>query len=177
MVRDELIADRFGALAQAAAQGKLAAWESSPNRRLALILLLDQFPRQIYRNTAAAFAQDAKAARLSYEGIQTGADAALAPIERVFFYLPLEHAESAELQEESVLAFRRLEAEATPLHSSFFKLTLQQALEHRDTIARFGRFPYRNAALDRSSTPEELDWLAARSSPRVTLASSKTDQT
>jgi uncharacterized protein (DUF924 family) len=97
---DEVLRLRFGALVTAAARGDFDVWESSPRRRLALILLLDQFPRGIYRDSAQAYAQDRKALALSVSGTQLGADAALDPVERIFFYMPMQHAESRELQEE-----------------------------------------------------------------------------
>lgn len=158
---DELIEQRFGALIPAAAQGELAAWESSPRRRLALILLLDQFPRHVHRGTAAAFAQDLKALSLAISGMQFGADAALDPLERLFFYMPLMHAESLEVQEESVAAFRRLLDEAAPELRGYFDSSRRAAEQHHELIARFGRFPHRNRILGRSPTAAEAEWLAA----------------
>ncbi|HLK71223.1 MAG TPA: DUF924 family protein [Steroidobacteraceae bacterium] len=157
---DELIAERFGPLIRAAANGELSAWESSPRRRLALILLLDQFPRNVHRGTAAAFAQDSRALSLAISGMQFGADAALDPLERLFFYMPLMHAESMDVQEESVAAFRRLQDEAPPELRSQFDSALHYAQLHREVIARFGRFPHRNRILGRSDTPDEAAWLA-----------------
>jgi uncharacterized protein (DUF924 family) len=157
--RDADLANRFRPLVEAAAAGKLDHWASSPHRRLALILLLDQFPRQVYRGQGQAFAQDAKALSLTLDGLQVGADVALAPIERVFFYLPLEHAESAATQEESVAAYRRLLADAPPAQRKLFEGILQFALQHQAVIQHFGRFPQRNAALDRRSSEAELAYL------------------
>jgi uncharacterized protein (DUF924 family) len=157
---DELIRDRFGEMTLAAEQGQLGAWESSPRRRLALILLLDQFSRNVYRGSARAFTQDLQALSLTVSGMQTGADATLDPVERLFFYMPLMHAESLEVQEESVAAFRRLVDEAAPDLHRIFQGSLQAAIEHRDIIGRFGRFPHRNRVLGRESTAEELEWLA-----------------
>ena len=156
---DELVRERFGELTRAAASGALRAWETGPRRRLALILLLDQFPRNIFRGTARAFAQDSKALALTLSGMQLGADATLDPVERIFFYMPLMHSESQDVQEEGVAAFRRLCDEADPALRETFEASLASAIEHRDLIARFGRFPYRNRALGRESTPEELRWL------------------
>ena len=158
---DELIAERFGALMQAAAAGALSAWESSPRRRLALILLLDQFPRNVYRGTPAAFAQDARALSLAVSGMQFGADGALDPLERLFFYMPLMHAESLEVQEEAVAAFRRLQQEAPESLQPQFDSALHYAGLHRDVIARFGRFPHRNRILRRADTGAEAEWLAS----------------
>jgi uncharacterized protein (DUF924 family) len=157
---DELIRERYGELTLAAEQGRLSHWESSPRRRLALILLFDQFSRNIYRGSARAYAQDLEALTLTVSGMQIGADATLDPVERLFFYMPLMHAESLDVQEESVAAFRRLMLEAPADLQRIFQASLDAAVEHRDIIARFGRFPHRNRALDRESTPEEIEWLA-----------------
>jgi uncharacterized protein (DUF924 family) len=158
---DEMIAERFGALMAAAARGELSAWEVSPRRRLALILLLDQFPRNVHRGSAAAFAQDAQALSLAVSGMQFGADAALDPVERLFFYMPLMHAESRDVQEESVAAFRRLQEEAPQELRAQFDRALHAAHLHRDVIAKFGRFPHRNRILDRLDTAAESAWLAS----------------
>jgi uncharacterized protein (DUF924 family) len=158
---DELIRERFEALMQAAESGELAAWESSPRRRLALILLFDQFSRNFYRGTARAFAQDHRALSLAVSGMQSGADATLDPVERIFHYMPLMHAEALDVQQESVAAFRRLLEEAPDELHRIFEGCLESAEQHRDLIARFQRFPHRNAALGRTSTAEENAWLAA----------------
>ncbi|HEX4025350.1 MAG TPA: DUF924 family protein [Steroidobacteraceae bacterium] len=158
---DELIAERFGSLLAAAERGELDAWESSPRRRLALILLLDQFPRNVYRGSARAFAQDDKALSLAVSGMQVGADAALDPLERLFFYMPLVHAESLPVQEESVAAFRRLLDEAPEGLRAPFEASLKAARQHRELIERFGRFPHRNAILGRIGTEAEDEWLAS----------------
>jgi uncharacterized protein (DUF924 family) len=159
--RDEHIRVRFGALLERAAKGELAAWADGPRRRLSLIILLDQFPRSIFRGSARAFAYDGQALALALSGMQSGADAALNVVERIFFYMPLQHAETREVQEESVAAYRRLLAEApAELHDSFAG-ALRSAENHCTLIERFGRFPHRNRALGRESTPEELDWLRA----------------
>jgi uncharacterized protein (DUF924 family) len=116
-------------------------------------------PRNSYRGTAAAFAFDREALALAAEGIQLAADAALDPIERIFFYLPLEHAESLEAQEAAMSSFGRLVAEAPEELRGYCVYTAQYAKKHYDLIARFGRFPHRNEVLDRKSTPEEEAWL------------------
>ena len=157
--RDEHIRARFGALLERAARGELASWADGPRRRLSLIILLDQFPRSIFRGTARAFAYDAQALGLTLSGMQSAADAALTVVERMFFYLPLEHAESREVQEESVAAYRRLLAEAPDELREVFASALRSAENHRSIIERFGRFPHRNRTLGRASTPAELEWL------------------
>ncbi len=159
--RDADIRARLEPLLERAARGELAGWAGSPKRRLALILLFDQVPRNSYRGTAAAFAFDREALQLAAEGIQLAADAALDPIERIFFYLPLEHAESLEAQDAAIDAFARLVAEAPPELRDYCAYTAQYAKKHRDLIAQFGRFPHRNAILGRDPTPAESAWLLA----------------
>jgi uncharacterized protein (DUF924 family) len=158
-MRDRDLESRFGELAARALAGELGSWADSPRRRLALILLLDQLPRNIHRGSAEAFAGDATAAALAEEGLAQAADAALDVVERIFFYMPLQHAESIELQELSVAAYRRLQIESPPALNDIFDSTLDYAVLHRDIVQRFGRFPHRNAALGRGSTPEEQLWL------------------
>ena len=159
--RDEHIRVRFGALLERAVNGELTAWADGPRRRLSLIILLDQFPRSLFRGSARAFVCDAQALALALSGMQSGADAALNVVERIFFYMPLQHAERHEVQEESVVAYRRLLAEAPQELQAPFNSALRSAENHRTIIERFGRFPQRNRALQRESTPEELDWLRA----------------
>lgn len=161
-LRDETLAERFGPLIRAAAAGALDSWAASPRRLLALVILLDQFPRSVYRGTAQAFAQDERALSFALQGLQTGADATLAPVERIFLYMPLEHAEASAAQEESVAAFRRLAAEAPVAQRGLFESCLRSAQEHQAIIARFGRFPHRNAALGREASPAEIAYLAAQ---------------
>jgi uncharacterized protein (DUF924 family) len=156
---DEEIRSRFGELLEHAAAGRLASWADGPRRRLSLIILLDQFPRNMFRGTARAFDYDEQALALALTGMQSGADGALDFAERLFFYMPLEHAESLEAQDESVAAFRRLLAEVPPeLHATFAD-SLRFAEGHRSIIERFGRFPHRNAVLGRTSTRQETEWL------------------
>jgi uncharacterized protein (DUF924 family) len=157
--RDEHIRARFGVLLQRAASGQLAAWADGPRRRLSLILLLDQFPRNMFRGTARAFAYDAQALGLTLSGMQSAADAALDVVERIFFYMPLQHSESGEAQDESVAAYRRLHSEAPEELRGIFASALRSAENHRAIIEQFGRFPYRNSVLGRASTPKETDWL------------------
>ena len=159
--RDALVREKLEPLLERAARGEFAAWASSPKRRLALILLFDQVPRNAYRGTAAAFAFDREALALTVEGMQLAADVALDPIERVFFYLPLEHAESLEVQNAAVEAFDRLVREAPAELRGYCEYCGKYARQHRDIIAKFGRFPHRNRVLDRESTPVELEWLSS----------------
>ena len=157
--QDELIRSKFQDLVERAGRGELAGWADSPRRRLSLIILLDQFPRHIYRGTAQAFGYDAAALGLTLSGMQLAADGALNLIERLFFYMPLQHTESTEVQDESVSAYRRLVAESPPQMRSAFEESLQWAEDHRSLIRQFGRFPHRNSILGRESTPEEEMYL------------------
>ncbi len=159
--RDELIRDALESMLQRAARGELASWAETPKRRLALIILFDQVPRNVYRGTAAAFSFDDRALALTVEGMELGADRELEILERLFFYLPLEHAESLDRQRQSVAAYERLVAESPPELREYCGGTLQFARAHFDIVAQFGRFPYRNAVLGRESTAAELAWLAA----------------
>jgi len=156
---DELVRSRFGGLVERAAAGGLATWADSPRRRLSLILLLDQFPRHVYRGTERAFATDREALALTLSGMQSAADAALTPVERIFFYMPLQHAELRDAQEESVTAYRRLLNEAPEELKAMFASSLEYAQLHRSIVARFGRFPHRNRVLGRANTAEEEEYL------------------
>lgn len=157
---DALLASRFGDLTAAAAAGELAHWADAAEGRLALILLLDQLPRNIHRGTPAAFAQDAKARDLCLKGLSLGADLALPPLGRVFFYLPLEHAESREQQARSVTLFEGLATEQAdgPARETFASFA-DFARRHQVIVERFGRFPHRNAILGRQDTAEEAAFL------------------
>lgn len=156
---DADIRKRFGGLVDAAATGRHDDWALDPRGRLALILLFDQFPRNMYRDTPRAFALDPLACKLALAGIATNADRGLKAIERVFFYLPLEHAESPELQERCVALFTALAAGVPEADRKTFAGYVDYAVRHRDVIHRFGRFPHRNRILGRASTPEEIEFL------------------
>jgi uncharacterized protein (DUF924 family) len=157
--RDLHIRERFGPLLDRAAAGELAAWADGPRRRLSLIILLDQFPRHMFRGDARAFAYDEQALALTLSGMQSAADAALDVVERLFFYMPMQHAESPEAQDESVAAYRRLLDETKEALREPFEAALRSAENHRAIIERFGRFPHRNRLLGRESTPDETRWL------------------
>lgn len=156
---DALIRTRFEAKVLAAEAGELDAWRATPKGLLALILLTDQFPRNIYRDTPAAFRFDALARKLALEALDTGAVAALRPVERVFCYLPLEHAENLAQQQRCVELFTTLAAEVPAAWRATFEYFVGFAEKHRVIIERFGRFPHRNAILGRPSTDEELLFL------------------
>ena len=157
---DAEIGRRFAGLIEAVSAREAPAWKRTPRGRLAALVVLDQLPRNAYRATAAAFAHDAAAQALCLEGLAQGADRALAPIERVFFYLPLEHAESSPQQARSVAAFERLLADAPEGERPLFAGFLDYAERHRSVVDRFGRFPHRNALLGRESTAAEVAFLA-----------------
>ena len=155
---DESIRARFGPLVERALTlpaGAPPAWGAAPDDVLAEILVLDQFPRNLYRGQPLAFAGDARALALALALIARGDDRRLRPLERLFAYLPLEHAEDLALQDRSVDLFSALAAG----HEGFGEV-LDYAERHRDVIRRFGRFPHRNAALGRASTPAEVEYLA-----------------
>ena len=158
---DAAVREKLEPLLELAARGEFASWAASPRRRLALIILFDQVPRNAYRGTAAAFAFDREALSLTVEGLQFAADAALEPLERLFFYLPLEHAESLEAQETAVASLDRLAGDAPEHLREYCVYCAGFARGHRDIIAKFGRFPHRNAVLGRESTAAEIEWLAA----------------
>ena len=158
--RDETIRRRFGPLVERAGRGELDFWAGSPRRRLSLIILLDQFPRNIYRGTPRAFAHDARALDLALTGIQSGADGALDVVERMFFYMPLMHAESLEVQDSSVIATRSLVLEAPDELKPGLQEAAKYAEAHRDVIKQFGRFPHRNRVLGRVSTAAEREFVA-----------------
>lgn len=156
---DLAVAERFAGMLTRAATGGLEHWSKTPRGRLALVIVLDQFPHHVYRDQREAYAYDDQALALSLAAIAAGEDAELAPLERVFLYLPLEHAESLALQEQSVSLFEKLALDAAPHERALFDDFLDYARRHRDVVARFGRFPHRNATLGRTSSPEELAFL------------------
>ena len=158
---DAAIAERFAPFFARAVRGELDHWSAQPRSRLALIIVLDQFPRSLYRDTAQAYAQDPKALRLALEGIRIGHYAALeTPWEKTFFLLPLGHSEELVYLERAVTLAEKLAADAQPEFRKMLEHSASQARGHRDVIARFGRQPHRNALLGRQSTPEELEYLA-----------------
>lgn len=156
---DASIRARFGADVTTAVAGGLRDWEQPLLTRLALVILLDQFTRNVFRGKAQAFAGDARAQQLVRKTIQAGEDRQLPWVGRVFLYMPLMHAENLALQDECVASFTRLVADAPESLKLRLQDNLDFARKHRDIIERFGRFPYRNAALGRSDTPEEKDFL------------------
>lgn len=159
-VFDEEITRNFSQDVEDASAGRLDHWASNPHGRLALILLLDQFRRNIYRNKAEAFEKDAVALKLCVEGAMEKKDQGLSPIERVFFYMPLQHAESRKVQEKSCEIYNKLADAVSPTFRETFQTVAQFAELHADIVRQFGRFPHRNTLLGRESTPEEAVYLA-----------------
>lgn len=156
---DHEIRRRFGTLPQLAAQRALNAWRGTAHGALAFVLVVDQFPRNLYRHSARAFEFDALARETAHEAISLGFDNDLPPLQASFLYLPLEHAEDIDLQERSVTLFERLIPRAHRELTASFEGFADYARRHRDVIRRFGRFPHRNAILGRKSTPEEIAYL------------------
>ncbi|WP_018507679.1 DUF924 family protein [Thiobacillus thioparus] len=156
---DRAVIDRFAATLVDATAGRLDRWTSTPRTRLALVIVVDQFPHHIHRDQPQAFATDPQALALSLDALAAGEDRQLAPIERVFLYLPLEHAESLAMQDRSVALYETLASEAAADERTLFDNFLDYARKHRDVVARFGRFPHRNAILGRHSSEEELEFL------------------
>ncbi|MCH8117780.1 MAG: DUF924 domain-containing protein [Proteobacteria bacterium] len=156
---DHEIEKDFSADVDKASDGELDHWAHDPRGRLALIILLDQFRRSIYRNTPSAFEKDPAALKLCVEGAMEGEDKGLSPIQRVFFYMPLQHAESRKVQAKSVELFARLAEAVSPTLRETFMTVAQFAELHRDIVERFGRFPHRNKMLNRKNTAEENEYL------------------
>jgi uncharacterized protein (DUF924 family) len=158
---DERIREEFGGLVEDALAGKLDGWAATVEGRLALILLLDQFCRNIHRGTARAFAGDKRALKLCVEGSMSHAYRELPPIQRVFFFMPLQHAESPGVQDKSVRIYNALAEGVSETLRETFLAFAEFAELHRDIVGKFGRFPHRNRQLGRRNTPEEDAFLAA----------------
>jgi len=156
---DRDIRTRFGALRGRAIAGELDGWADDPRGALALVVLLDQFSRNLCRGTADAFASDAKALAIARAVIDRGADRELEPVERVFLYLPFEHSEALADQERSLELFGGLAREVPEEWRLTMEGNLKWAVDHHRIVARFGRFPHRNTALGRESTEEEREYL------------------
>jgi uncharacterized protein (DUF924 family) len=156
---DDDLRTRFADLVDKGGHNELDEWVSTPRGLLALILLSDQLPRNIHRNTPRAFAFDPIARAHCRNGIARGSDTLLRPIERVFHYLPLDHSELLADQDDSVRLFSSLAHDAGAATKELFAGYLRFAERHREIIERFGRFPHRNRILGRESTAEEIAFL------------------
>ena len=151
---DAQVRERFEPTWERLHDGGLEAWRATPEGTLAYVIVADQFPRNCFRGTARAFASDALALAAAQALIEAGDDAGLAPLQRAFLYLPFEHAESLALQDRSLALFEKLARQHPEIAGM-----LDYARRHRDVIARFGRFPHRNAVLGRESTAAESAFL------------------
>jgi uncharacterized protein (DUF924 family) len=156
---DRRIQDEFGALHAGVADGECDDWLGAPRSRLAVILVLDQFSRNMFRDTARMFAGDPGALGAALDGIALGMDGKLRHDERGFFYMPLMHSEDVVLQERSVALFSAFRDSLMGKLRERASNSVRFAERHRDIVRRFGRFPHRNALLGRASTPDELEFL------------------
>lgn len=161
--RDEWLSHRFLHDVELASNSQLDVWAHEPRGRLALILLLDQFRRNIFRGTVHAFSHDRVALNLAVAGLRKGDDERLAVAERIFFYMPFQHSESLAVQDESVRLFERLSGECVAAAAPVLEEIVRYARRHRDIVQQFGRFPHRNGILGRVSTDAELAYLAKAS--------------
>lgn len=162
-VFDHEIEKEFSDDVARASDGALDHWANNPHGRLALIILLDQFRRNIFRGTAKAFSMDRKALKLCVQGAMEKMDQALTPIQKVFFYMPLQHAESRKVQAKSLEIYRRLAETVSPTLRQTFIAVAEFAELHKDIIDQFGRYPHRNQLLNRENTPQEAEYLAGDS--------------
>lgn len=151
---DQQIRDRFLQIYRCAANGELQSWQDQPLPCLALVILLDQFPRNLFRGQPQAFATDPLALATARQGVERGFDHQLLPVQRWFLYLPFEHSEDLADQQRSVDLFQQLDP-SDPENAN----CLDYARRHLAVIQRFGRFPHRNSILNRPSTPEEIEFL------------------
>src|SRR5215213_1968185 len=164
---DREITERFAEVLEQARKGELDHWAQTPRGRLALIVVLDQFSRNVYRGSALSYAQDEKALELAVEGIDAEMDRELSPMEQIFFWMPLGHSEDLALQERIVRNQEEVAANAPPHLRAMAEFGISQARAARDVIARFGRHPHRNEILGRTSTPEELEYLRTETPPHM----------
>lgn len=157
---DRAVHQEFGLALEAAAAGAYHGWKETAEGTLAYVLLTDQFPRNAFRGSPRSFAFDDLAVRACLHGLALRFDQTLHPVQRWFFYMPLEHSENAALQARCVDLMGRLHASASPELRPVLEGALDYAVRHRDVIGRFGRFPHRNGILRRDSTPEEAAFLS-----------------
>ena len=156
---DAEMAERFSATLDGLVAGELSGWGKKPVSLLAMIVLADQFSRNIYRDTEKAFAQDELALALTLQGLETRIDLQLGKIHRIFFYMPLEHSENLSVQDRSIEMYRELYESAPEDLKVTIKGDLDYAILHREVIEKFGRYPHRNVILNRNSTDEEIEYL------------------
>jgi uncharacterized protein (DUF924 family) len=156
---DQFIRETFEADIDKAKRGELDDWADTPRGRLAMVILLDQFSRNIYRNDPKSYAQDAQALQLALDGIKKGDDQPLSSIERVFMYMPLEHAEDIDIQNQCVTLFEKLGDDVSADQKEPFAFFLKYAVQHRDIVEKFGHFPHRNHIVGRTTSTQEAAFL------------------
>lgn len=156
---DATIRERFQDKIEAAAKGELDHWTADPHGRLALIICIDQFRRNVYRHLPETFAFDDKAIALAEEAIADGLDLDMSVFERMFYYLPFMHSEEMQMQMQSLACFEQLAIDAPEELRASAEYVLSFAVKHRDIVSDWGRFPHRNEILGRKSTPEEIEFL------------------
>lgn len=166
---DEPLRERFGDVVEAALDGAYEEWTQTPQGMLALILLVDQFPRHIYRGTARQYDGDARALQLALRAHEAGWGAGLSFVEATYMFMPFAHAEDLEIQRLNVEVADRISASAPPWVDFFAEIGPAQSRKYKDVIERFGRFPHRNEMLGRASTPEEVTFLQTWSQPPEVL--------
>lgn len=157
---DAAIREKFKRVVENAADGRYDHWSATARGALAIVIVLDQFPRNIYRKTPRAFATDERALDVCRDGIARGIDLELTLFERTFFYMPFEHAEDIDAQDLCVDYYERLLETATAEFRDIARRSLAAGKAHREVIRRFGRFPHRNSILGREPTTEEAEWYA-----------------
>lgn len=164
-VVDDEIKEKFGDDFDKAVLGEYDHWDATPRGSLALVIILDQFSRNIHRDTPMAFTQDQKALDVCVRGIERQFDHAISLIERAFYYMPFMHSESIDMQQTSMRAYKMLVdlsfPEARPTFENFF----EYAVKHFEIIEKYGRYPYRNTILGRESTPEEVEYIEKFGNP------------
>lgn len=157
---DREVNARFAGAVDAALDGRLDAWSATPHGRLALVILLDQFTRNVFRDTPRMYAGDARAQALAIEAFADGSADRLTFVEQIFLSLPLLHSERLDHHQRDGEIANAIATKASPFYQPLAAMRLEQSAKYRDVIARFGRFPHRNAVLGRPSTPAEVDFLA-----------------
>jgi uncharacterized protein (DUF924 family) len=158
---DQEIAQRFGKLQKAASTGAFEDWKERAKGRLALLLVLDQFSRNLHRSSPLAWANDERCQELTLEGVELGQDKELSTIERIFFYMPMQHSERRDHQDRSVELYAELVEGLSGPEQGFARRSLESARYHRELVHTHGRFPHRNAILGRDTTPKERAYLDA----------------
>ena len=156
---DEIVKKRYSQTLEDANNGKLDAWQESSQGTVTLIVILDQFSRQIHRKDEKAFSYDAKALAIAEAAVTRGQDKNMHMLEKIFCYMPYQHSEEMAMQEKSVALFESLLSHASKDQYEFATKGLKMAREHKDIISQFGRYPHRNEVLGRVSTEEEIKFL------------------